>query len=164
MFRGLSDEVLNAICKAVVPMLAVKDRENDPRFADEPFDSGRSFDHCELIAAPLVFSESIIREGDIGSEMYMLMKGEVEMRQKGARLGFLGEGAFFGEIPVLADGDGSETRVRTVRAVTACELCFLTRASAKELVRHCLCLVFQLPSLLRLCLSLRSSAFPVPRA
>eukprot|EP01052_Picozoa_sp_SAG31_P020733 SAG31_NODE_1572_length_7850_cov_28.848794_4_plen_356_part_00 len=127
LFRGLSDEVLNALCRKVQPITTVAGQE-------------------------------IIREGDTGSEMYMVMKGEVEVLQDGARLGFLAEGAFFGEIPVLlgmaldfaivpyrsqylvvyclhvhAEGSGTETRVRTVRAVSACELCFLTRTAAKEL-------------------------------
>eukprot|EP01051_Picozoa_sp_SAG22_P015256 SAG22_NODE_1968_length_3235_cov_2.232143_1_plen_64_part_00 len=53
--------MVNSLCKAVQPMLAVRDQE-------------------------------IIREGDVGSEMYMLMKGEVEMSWRGSRLGFLAEG------------------------------------------------------------------------
>ena len=47
----------------------------------------------------------------------------------GHRMGFLGEGAFFGEPAVLSDSSGSETRSRTVVAVTQCELCFLTKGS-----------------------------------
>ena len=45
------------------------------------------------------------------------------------RLGFLSEGAFFGEAPVLAAKDDTfmQLRKRTVRAVTTSELCFLTR-------------------------------------
>lgn len=70
MFRGLSDEVMNALCRKVQPMTTVAGQE-------------------------------IIREGDTGSEMYMVIKGEVEVLQDGMRLGFLAEGAFFGEIPVL---------------------------------------------------------------
>eukprot|EP01050_Picozoa_sp_SAG11_P006396 SAG11_NODE_494_length_8948_cov_2.882699_6_plen_231_part_00 len=65
LFKGLSHEVINALCKAVVPILAVKD-------------------------------QLIMREGDTGLEMYMLMKGEVEVTHLGERLGFLAEGAFFG--------------------------------------------------------------------
>ena len=63
------------------------------------------------------------------------MKGEVEMLHQGARLGFLAEGAFFGETGVLVDGTGSETRIRTVRAVTECELCFLERCA--RVYFHC---------------------------
>ena len=43
------------------------------------------------------------------------MKGEVEMLADGQRLGFLGEGSFFGERAVLSNESGSERRMRTVR-------------------------------------------------
>ena len=96
LFRGLSAEIIAALCREVVPMLVVKE-------------------------------QIIMAEGAPGREMFMLLKGEVEMSQDGCRLGFLGEGAFFGERAVLSEASGSETRVRTVRAVTTCELCFLTK-------------------------------------
>jgi hypothetical protein len=38
--------------------------------------------------------------------------------------GYLGEGAFFGESVLLGD---EETRTRTIRAVTDCELVYITR-------------------------------------
>ena len=44
-----------------------------------------------------VKEQAIMTEGESGREMFMLMKGEVEMSADGCRLGFLGEGAFFGE-------------------------------------------------------------------
>ena len=37
----------------------------------------------------------------------MLLKGEVEVRRAGKRLGFLSEGSFFGENPCLASGEGT---------------------------------------------------------
>lgn len=43
------------------------------------------------------------------------------------RLGFLSEGAFFGEAAVLADESGRELRRRTLTAVTDSELCYLNR-------------------------------------
>ena len=63
----------------------------------------------------------------------MLIKGEVEVSERHGseivRLGFLAEGAFFGEAPVLgyAGEPGVELRMRTVRAVTDLELIYLTR-------------------------------------
>ena len=53
------------------------------------------------------------------------------------------EGAFFGEIPILSPNnphDGSETigaevRVRSVRAVTDCELCYIERADMRAIQR-----------------------------
>ena len=41
-------------------------------------------------------------EGDPGKEMFFLMKGEVEMLASDRRLGFLAEGAFFGELAGVA--------------------------------------------------------------
>ena len=51
-------------------------------------------------------------------------------------LGFVSEGSFFGEIPVLADAEpGAEIRTRTVRAVTESELCYLRREDVKALMK-----------------------------
>ena len=103
LFRTLSEEVIAALCKAVVPLVALKGQE-------------------------------IIREGSAGTEMYMVMTGEVEVLANGQRLGFLAEGAFFGEVPVLDNTSGAERRTRTVRSVTdSTELCFITRAQMEQL-------------------------------
>ena len=103
LFRTLSEEVIAALCKSVVPLVALKGQE-------------------------------IIKEGSAGTEMYMVMSGEVEVMTGGQRLGFLAEGAFFGEVPVLDSTGGAEKRTRTVRSVTdSTELCFITRAKMEEL-------------------------------
>ena len=65
LFRTLSEEVIAALCKSVVPLVALKGQE-------------------------------IIKEGSAGTEMYMVMSGEVEVMTGGQRLGFLAEDAFFG--------------------------------------------------------------------
>ena len=58
----------------------------------------------------------------------MLLEGELEVTVCGERLGFLSEGAFFGEAPLLGRKDTSlELRMRTVTAVRDGELCYLTR-------------------------------------
>ena len=82
--------------------------------------------------------QEIMREGTVGREMYMVMSGEVEVVRDGERLGFLSEGAFFGELPVLTPPErptpGSERRTRTVRSVTDnTELCYITKESMDEL-------------------------------
>eukprot|EP01050_Picozoa_sp_SAG11_P033062 SAG11_NODE_11047_length_787_cov_1.039244_1_plen_261_part_11 len=77
--------------------------------------------------------QQIITEGVSGREMYMLMSGEVEVSVSNKRLGFLSEGAFFGEVPVLAAESGSEIRTRTVTAVTESELCFITKNAVDDL-------------------------------
>ena len=54
---------------------------------------------------------------------------------KDERLGFLSEGAFFGEAPILGMSEsGMELRMRTVRAVTDSELCFLTKGDVGHLL------------------------------
>ena len=79
-------------------------------------------------------NQNIIKQGESGKEMYMVMSGEVEVIENDVRLGFLSEGAFFGEAPVLGMGEsGTEIRRRTVRAVTETELCFLSRGAVSEL-------------------------------
>lgn len=102
LFRGLSSEVITALCHVATPMLAVRE-------------------------------QAIMEEGAAGREMFILMKGEVEMLAGGQRLGFLGEGAFFGERAVLSNESGAERRIRTVRAMSKCELCFLTKDAVDQL-------------------------------
>jgi CRP-like cAMP-binding protein/Ca2+-binding EF-hand superfamily protein len=112
LFKGLSEEILYRLCEKVVPMLALK-------------------------------SSIIIQEGQPGTEMYLLMSGEVEVSKKESPtsnksqvLGFLSEGSFFGEIPVLSESEpGSEIRTRTVKAVTESELCYLKRDDVKGLMK-----------------------------
>ncbi len=52
------------------------------------------------------------------------------------RLGFLSDGAFFGEAAVLADESGRELRRRTLKAVTDSELCYITRDDIMALRRE----------------------------
>ena len=83
-----------------------------------------------------ISQQLVIAEGEAGTEMYLLMHGEVEVLKNGERLGFLSSGSFFGEVPILSDASGSEIRDRTVRAVTDCEFCYLTRDSVRKLERR----------------------------
>eukprot|EP01052_Picozoa_sp_SAG31_P053176 SAG31_NODE_13499_length_865_cov_0.741514_2_plen_75_part_00 len=66
----------------------------------------------------------IFHEGTTGHEMYIVISGELEVTAKwGERLGFLSDGGFFGELPVLDRSSSTEIRRRTVTAVTACKVC-----------------------------------------
>lgn len=69
--------------------------------------------------------------------MYCVIKGEVEVIQDEEQLGFLPEGSFFGESGLIDDGDGSEIRTRTVKAMVECELCFLRRDDLNALRLEC---------------------------
>ena len=83
---------------------------------------------CQVVVPIIAIKDQcILTEGECGSEMYMVIHGEVEVKQKSRRLGFLSEGAFFGEVPLLEIGTGTEIRTRTIVAVTECKLCYLTR-------------------------------------
>ena len=109
LFKGLAPEIIAAICLAARPMMAIKNQE-------------------------------VMSEGMPGREMFMLLSGEVEVSKgrgnEKRRLGFLSEGAFFGENPVLADGEGTEIRSRTVTAVTECKLCYLFKEDLAGLMQE----------------------------
>eukprot|EP01050_Picozoa_sp_SAG11_P010790 SAG11_NODE_1102_length_5866_cov_2.173574_3_plen_159_part_00 len=73
LFKGLTDEIIAAICFRARPLVAIKGQE-------------------------------IMTEGLPGREMFLLLTGEVEVSTGGLpgrgskkRLGFLSDGAFFGE-------------------------------------------------------------------
>ena len=71
-----------------------------------------------------------MQENKVGTELYFIVDGEVEVMQDDERLGFLGVGSFFGEHPLLEmiagkGGDGSTKRLRTVRAAGPTDLGFL---------------------------------------
>lgn len=104
VFRGLSNEVLGAICHKLTPMNTMK-------------------------------GQVIYHEGSVGYELYMILDGEFEVSARGARLGFLSAGAFFGEVPFLDPNSGGE-RSRTVTSVTESRLCFIGVSQMDELKEH----------------------------
>jgi glucose-6-phosphate 1-dehydrogenase len=82
-----------------------------------------------VVAAP---GEVVIRKGDMGNEMYVLVKGEVDVVGGDGRvLAHLGEGSFFGETSLLL----SEPRNATIRAATYCELFVLDKADFNRVLR-----------------------------
>jgi flavin reductase (DIM6/NTAB) family NADH-FMN oxidoreductase RutF len=74
--------------------------------------------------------EFIVREGDPGDELFVILEGEARVERKGNRLSTFGEGEFFGEISVF---DG---RARSADVVAATPL--RTLAISRELVRAAL--------------------------
>jgi hypothetical protein len=67
--------------------------------------------------------EYIIRQGDFGREVYFMSKGWVEVIVNGRVVTRLGDGSFFGEMALLR----SERRAASVRALTYCDLFYLTK-------------------------------------
>ena len=89
---------------------------------------------CQKAKALYVMpNQKIINEGEPGKEMYMVISGELEVTQNQQRLGFLGEGSFFGEAAVLCSAYKNDRRTRTVTAVIDSELCYLTYEDLQEL-------------------------------
>lgn len=77
--------------------------------------------------------ETIVRQGDAGSSMYVIQDGEVEVlkTQNGnsVRLAILGPGDFFGEISLLGNEKRSATvcALGDVRVITVEKKIFLIR-------------------------------------
>jgi glucose-6-phosphate 1-dehydrogenase len=76
--------------------------------------------------------ETIVAEGDPGSEMFLISRGEVEAIDSAGRvLGVLREGGCFGEVALLIAG----RRTATVRAVTSCDLFTLDRSDFTRILQ-----------------------------
>ncbi|MFM7541746.1 MAG: glucose-6-phosphate dehydrogenase [Planctomycetota bacterium] len=74
----------------------------------------------------------VIRKGDMGTEMYYICRGEVEILDaKGNPVARLGEGNSFGEVGLLLD----MPRTATVRATVNCDLFILRRESFRRALR-----------------------------
>ncbi len=74
----------------------------------------------------------VLRKGEIGSEMYLISRGEVEViDDAGHVVATLGEGHFFGEISLLT----SAPRNATVRAKTYCDFFVLDKSDFTRILR-----------------------------
>ncbi|KAG2391880.1 hypothetical protein C9374_013365 [Naegleria lovaniensis] len=74
----------------------------------------------------------IVKKGEIGREMYFILKGYVQVVTEDPEpkvLATLDAGKFFGEISVIMD----QTRMASVRAGTYCDLYVLTKESLKQI-------------------------------
>lgn len=80
-------------------------------------------------------NQLVFEVGHVGTDFFILLRGELKVSEKnpdspdGLRiLGYLSEGAFFGEVPLLSNyTPGSEIRTRTIESVTESSLCYISR-------------------------------------
>ena len=73
----------------------------------------------------------IIRDGEVGNEMYFLLKGHVQVIDpEGGIIASLPAGSFFGEMALVYN----EKRNASVRASNTCELLVLTRKAFEEVM------------------------------
>ena len=76
--------------------------------------------------------EVIIRQGDAGSEMYLICRGEVEVLDSQSQVkATLRDGDCFGEVALLL----SEPRTATVRAKTLCDLFVLDKSDFARILQ-----------------------------
>ena len=74
----------------------------------------------------------LCREGEVASEFFVIVDGEVEVTKDGGRIRTLSDGDFFGEIALLED----IRRTATVTATTALRFFVLTRRSFWSLIER----------------------------
>jgi glucose-6-phosphate 1-dehydrogenase len=87
-----------------------------------------------MMLRPVVYDagQDIIRKGDVGSEMYIVCRGQAEVLDGSKRLSTVGEGDFFGELALLQ----SSPRAATVRAVSNCDLFVLDKADFNRVLSN----------------------------
>ncbi|KAJ3401452.1 hypothetical protein HDU80_005987 [Chytriomyces hyalinus] len=83
-----------------------------------------------LSAVYFIPGDIIISAGDMGSEMFFILKGTVNIVVNGVKVGQLVDGAFFGELALIAN----IPRTATVQALTPCSLYRLTRVDLMRIL------------------------------
>ncbi|MDB5323679.1 MAG: glucose-6-phosphate dehydrogenase [Phycisphaerales bacterium] len=114
-YEVISDEVLKRVATFA---------EGDPLFLSQV--------SLALRPRQVAAGEQIIRKGDIGREMYLLARGEVEVLDDAGRVvKTLKDGDVFGEIAILM----STPRTANVRALTGCDLFVLDKSDFRRILR-----------------------------
>jgi len=75
--------------------------------------------------------EVVVRQGDHGSSLFIVLKGELDVSVDGTEVGRIGEGSFFGEMSLLT----GEPRRATVRASREVWLAEVTKELMEPLLR-----------------------------
>ena len=77
--------------------------------------------------------KTLTREGDLGREFFVIVDGDVSVKQDGNEIRRLGPGDFFGEIALIYD---NARRTATVTAASPLRFFVLTRQSFRSLLDH----------------------------
>jgi len=76
--------------------------------------------------------KALAREGETGSEFFVIVEGEVSVTKDGQEIRTLGPGDFFGEIALIED----RPRTATVTAKTPLRFFVLTRQNFRSLLQQ----------------------------
>jgi CRP/FNR family transcriptional regulator, cyclic AMP receptor protein len=109
---------------------------NQERLQDVPFFSSLSKKDLAVVAQQtdeldVPAGKVLARQGDFGSEFFVIDSGTAEVTRDGERLAELGPGEFFGEMALLEE----DRRVATVTATTPMTLIVMSRGSFRSLDR-----------------------------
>jgi CRP/FNR family cyclic AMP-dependent transcriptional regulator len=74
----------------------------------------------------------LCREGEVGSEFYLIMEGEAEVTRSGQTIATITSGDFFGEVALVED----VPRIATVTATTPLRCFVLTRGRFLNVLDH----------------------------
>lgn len=102
-----------------------------PLFGDMSLEAFRST-MTEIELRKLRSGTEVVRQGEPGDALFIVVRGEVEVLRDGAPLAVLGAGSFFGELSLFLH----KPRSATVRARQATELFVLTREQVERLARQ----------------------------
>ncbi len=116
-----------AVLEAEAVAARAKAMENLFLFEDLPFNARLRFGRVvnELFVSP---SDVIMREGEVGDTLYVVVQGEVSVQVKGHEVAVLREGEHFGELALV----GSDPRSATVIAKGYGHLLTVERAALRE--------------------------------
>ncbi|KAJ3025841.1 UNVERIFIED_CONTAM: hypothetical protein HDU68_006592 [Siphonaria sp. JEL0065] len=126
--ESLRMEIAAHNCRNLISKVSfLRRQQNDGR--DELFlgKIATSFVTCYFVTGDILFTQ-----GQPGQEMYFILSGKVNVLVHGKRVATLKEGAFFGEIALIAN----IPRTATVQAATSCMLYRLTRTSFTSILEE----------------------------
>lgn len=85
---------------------------------------------ANALVCPFAPGETVVRQGDAGSSLYFVLRGEVSVEVDGHQVALLGRGRMFGEMSLLT----GEVRRATIRAQGEAVLAELPKSAIAELL------------------------------